>query len=133
NRPARGAGFLGADAAEHTHGDVWPRPSRSFTIAFRMAWVRIIRASLTLLVDKRPASLPSAAVGARKVTPAGRPCQARCRWGRVHARLGRGAVDPDRHPDRGPTEYSRQSPAATPGSRRPRGRTSHGPRRRSRW
>jgi hypothetical protein len=23
--PAQGAGFLDADAAEHTHGDVWPQ------------------------------------------------------------------------------------------------------------
>jgi hypothetical protein len=30
------------------------------TIAFRMAWIRIIRASLTLLVDERSASVPSA-------------------------------------------------------------------------
>jgi hypothetical protein len=29
------------------------------TIAFRMAWIRIIRASLTLLVDRRSASVPS--------------------------------------------------------------------------
>ena len=28
------------------------RTTRSFTIAFRLAWIRIIRASLTLLVDR---------------------------------------------------------------------------------
>lgn len=27
--------------------------ARSFTVALRMAWIRIIRASLTLLVDRR--------------------------------------------------------------------------------
>jgi hypothetical protein len=36
------------------------RTTRSFTIAFRMAWIRIIRASLTLLVDRCLASWPSA-------------------------------------------------------------------------
>jgi hypothetical protein len=33
---------------------------RSLTIAFRMAWIRIIRTSLTLLLDRRSASVPGA-------------------------------------------------------------------------
>jgi hypothetical protein len=36
------------------------------TIAFRMAWIRIIRASLTLLVDRRSASVPSAKICSRR-------------------------------------------------------------------
>ena len=36
------------------------RTTGSFTVAFRMAWIRIIRASLTLLVGRRSASRPSA-------------------------------------------------------------------------
>ena len=38
-------------------------------IALRMAWIRIIRASLTLLVEKRLASLASAVVVDRVFAP----------------------------------------------------------------
>jgi hypothetical protein len=46
------------------------RTARSLTVAFRMAWIRIIRASLTLLVDSRSASVPSANWTSRTFRPA---------------------------------------------------------------
>ena len=54
--PARGAGFLGADAAEHAHREVWPQALSLGCVQHGKNLLQgsgVIRASLTLLVDKR--------------------------------------------------------------------------------
>ena len=54
--PARAAGFVGADAAEHARREVWPQTLSLGCVQHGKNLLQgsgVIRASLTLLVDKR--------------------------------------------------------------------------------